>query len=297
MPREQITTQKIHDHVSRLGGDQHPPIPLSSVDRTVHNPRLVRERFGHTFDYLARVELEVDRNVLELLTLLPEVREVDRYFYEDVWQPQEIQHGIILDQVQQDLGMPAAEPLLEVPFNMKVLGALAHMSPVQDIARCMYYLTGASTERQATLAYNDLARYLKEMGEHELAVSVIGQIKRQEPGHFAFYQMSATQILTDGTLKPWQIWTIRSLRDYSYQLVGVDGKKEYLGDMGGVVVQLGLEDELETYAKDIGRLEARILWANKNGMEFPPYFLRALKESVDYYREVGIDRGQITTAA
>ncbi len=190
----------------------------------MHNPRLVRERFGHTFDYLARVELEVDRNVLELLTLLPEVREVDRYFYEDVWQPQEIQHGIILDQVQQDLGMPAAEPLLEVPFNMKVLGALAHMSPVQDIARCMYYLTGASTERQATLAYNDLARYLKEMGEHELAVSVIGQIKRQEPGHFAFYQMSATQILTDGTLKPWQIWTIRSLRDYSYQLVG--GRRE-----------------------------------------------------------------------
>ncbi|HET9871979.1 MAG TPA: hypothetical protein VFP89_05205 [Propionibacteriaceae bacterium] len=40
------------------------------MDRTIHRPRLVAERFGAVIDYLARVELEVDRNVLELLVLL-----------------------------------------------------------------------------------------------------------------------------------------------------------------------------------------------------------------------------------
>ena len=44
------------------------------------------------------VELEVDRNVLELMTMLPDPPEVDVHFYRDVWQPQEIQHGRILDE-------------------------------------------------------------------------------------------------------------------------------------------------------------------------------------------------------
>ena len=42
--------------------------------------------------------LEVDRNVLELTTLLPDPPEIDRRFYADVWQPQEIQHGLVLDE-------------------------------------------------------------------------------------------------------------------------------------------------------------------------------------------------------
>ena len=49
---------------------------------------------------MARVELEVDRNVLELTTMLPDPPEIDRVFYADVWQPQEIRHGQILDELQ-----------------------------------------------------------------------------------------------------------------------------------------------------------------------------------------------------
>ena len=37
-------------------------------------------------------------------------------------------------------------------------------------------------------------------------------------------------------------------------------------------------------------MESRLLWAHRQGMEFPPYILKALKESVELYRE-RIDRG------
>jgi hypothetical protein len=103
MPRQHITQKKIAEHVQRLG-ELYPPIPLDSVDRTIKRPGLVAKKFGHVIDYLARVELEVDRNVLELLVLLPDADETNKTFYADVWQPQEIQHGLILDRLQQDLG-------------------------------------------------------------------------------------------------------------------------------------------------------------------------------------------------
>ena len=70
------------------------------VDCTVRDPATLAARFGHVLDYMARVELEVDRNVLELTTMLPDPPEVDRRFYADVWQPQEIRHGLILDELQ-----------------------------------------------------------------------------------------------------------------------------------------------------------------------------------------------------
>ena len=91
------TELRLVEHVARIG-EEHPPIDLATVDFTVRNPRLLAKRFGHVLDYMARVELEVDRNVLELITMLPDPPPVDRTFYADVWQPQEIRHGQILDE-------------------------------------------------------------------------------------------------------------------------------------------------------------------------------------------------------
>ena len=71
---------RLAEHVAKLA-DEHPPIRLDSVDFTVRNPREFDARFGHVLDYMARVELEVDRNVLELTTMLPDPPEVDRQFY------------------------------------------------------------------------------------------------------------------------------------------------------------------------------------------------------------------------
>jgi hypothetical protein len=274
------------DHVRRME-EEHRPIRLDSVDRTIRNPDLVRATFAPVIDYLARVELEVDRNVLDLLTVLPEVSEVDRYFYQDVWQPQEIMHGIILDRLQVDLGLPPAEVFLGIPVKLKLLGAMAHLPAIQEISRFLYYLTGAATERQAVVAYNKLTRDLDRMGETAISRSVIGQIKVQEPAHYAFYQMSASQMITDNVLAPWQLFVARQLRTMSFALVGTNDLPVYERQMGAVINILGFDDDLAKYAKDIGRLEAKLLWANRNGMEFPPYFLTALRESVEMYREHG----------
>jgi hypothetical protein len=211
VPRQHITQKKIAEHVQRLG-EIYPPIPLDSVDRTIKRPWLVAKRFGHVIDYLARVELEVDRNVLELLVLLPEADETNKTFYADVWQPQEIQHGLILDRLQQDLGRTAAKPELELSFGIKILGALAHLKPIQDIAKLMYFLTGASTERQAVLAYNKINAGIRELGETAISETIITPIKQQEPGHFALYQMSATAMIQDKVLKPWQLFLTRVMR-------------------------------------------------------------------------------------
>ena len=284
MPRQHITHAKIAEHVQRLG-ERYPPIRLDSVDRTIKRPDLVKQRFGHTIDYLARVELDVDRNVLELLTLLPDVDDTNKTFYADVWQPQEIQHGLILDRLQTDLGRTPAHPHLDVSFRIKILGALSTLRPVQDIARLLYFLTGASTERQAVLAYNQINTGLKELGETAISETIVTPIKQQEPGHFAFYQMSATAMIQDKVLKPWQLFVARVLREKSYNLVGTNAMTGYKADMGGVAVDLGIVADLAGYAREIGRVESRLLWAHKQGMEIPPYILKALKESVELYQE------------
>jgi hypothetical protein len=80
------------------------------------------------------------------------------------------------------------------------------------------------------------------------------------------------------------------MREKSYHLVGTNHLKRYKADMGAVIATLGLDDDLEGYAREVGRVENRLLWAHQQGMEFPPYILKALKESVDLYRE-RIDRG------
>ncbi|MFV0426549.1 MAG: GTP-binding protein LepA [Beutenbergiaceae bacterium] len=290
---ERVTTQRILEHVQRLG-EQFPPIPLETVDRTIHHPREVVSKYGYVIDFLARVELEVDRNVLELLTLLPDVDDVNKMFYADVWQPQEIQHGLILDRLQQDLGRPPATPVLEVNFGIKAMGALSNFSAVQDVAKFMYYLTGASTERQAVLAYNVLTKGLKDIGEPEINETIIGPIKRQEPGHFAFYRMSAEEMVQSGALRPWQLFLARTLRARSYHLVGVKDERTAT-QMGHVISTLGFDQQLERYAKEVGRIEANLLWANRNGMEFPPYVLKALRESVELYAENGF--GDIAPSA
>ena len=136
--------RRLIEHVDRIEAEQ-PPIALETVDFTVIRPDAVRERFGPTLDYLARLGSEVDRNVLELNTMLVDPPEIDVRFYREVWHAQEIQHGVILDKLQTIIGRAPASPDTEtVSAKMRILGAISHFSPVQDITRMLYYLTGIS---------------------------------------------------------------------------------------------------------------------------------------------------------
>ena len=275
------TERRLVEHVDRLAME-HPPIDLDSVDFSVRRPALLAERFGHVLDYMARVELEVDRNVLELTTMLPDPPEVDRYFYADVWQPQEIQHGLVLDKLQVELGRPPAVPDVDtVSPQLRVLGALAHLGAFQDVVRMLYYLTGMATERSAVLAYNLLHDGVLELGEDAVARTVIAPIRRQEPGHFVFYQLSARGLWSE--LATWQRWLVRQLRRRSFGPVGTNNA-EQRADFGDVMVTLGIAEDSDRFATQVARVEQELLWAGTNGLPVPPYVSAAFRDAVELAR-------------
>jgi hypothetical protein len=276
--RSRDLERRLTQHVDRLGAE-HPPIDIGSVDFTVQEPAAVDARFGHVLDYMARVELEVERNVLELTTMLPDPPEVDRYFYRDVWHPQERQHGLILDELQQRLGRaPATADLDTVSAKMHVLGALGRVGAVQDVSRMLYYLTGMVTERSAVVAYNLLQDGLEEMGELAVAETVVGQIKRQEPGHHAFYTMSARGLA--GQLAPWQMWLVRRLRALSFSPVGANDPQQ-TADFGDLMVSLGIDRDVEGFATQVARVESDLLDAVRDGLRVPAYVVDAFTEALE----------------
>lgn len=279
--------RRLHEHVERLGAD-HPPLELASVDFTVHQPEVVAQRFGRVLDYMARAELEVERNVLELTVLLPDPPEVDRHFFADVWQPQEAMHGRILDELQTRLGSPPAEVDLDtVSLKIRMLGAMAHLGPVQDVVRMLYYLTGMTTERSALLSYHLLNDGLVEMGEAALAETVITPIRRQEPGHYAFYQMSCRGLWP--RLDGWQQWLVRRLRAASFAPVAANSPAQ-LAAVGDAMSQLGVHDadSILSFGEQVSRVERDLLFAQDQGLRVPPYIARSFTECLHLSQERGL---------
>jgi len=278
MSQASLTALRLAAHVDRLGLE-HPPIDLASVDYTVRRPAELNRRYGHVLDYMARVELEVDRNVLELTTLLPDPPEIDRRFYAEVWQPQETRHGLILDELQVQVGRPPAEAdLTSVGVKMRILGALAHLPAFQDVCRMLYYLTGMATERSAVLAYNLLHDGVRDIGEEAVARTVIAPIRRQEPGHYAFYQLSARGLWAE--LAAWQRWMVRRMRSLSFGPVGANNDTQR-ADFGDMLATLGIDRDVEAFAAQISRVERELLWAHRAGLRVPPYVATAFREAVE----------------
>src|SRR4051812_43759817 len=279
-----VTPDRNRAHVERLG-ETHPPVALASADYSLRDARAVRDRFAGPLEYMARVELEVERNVLELAVLLPGVSETDRLFYADVWGPQEEHHGLLLDTLGQRLGMAPSDPDRDgVPRRIRVLGALAHIPAVHEIIRLLYYLTGAATEKSAMLAYQRMSDGLAETGETAVKNTVIDAIKVQEPGHFAFYRLSALELVQSGALAPWQLHLARYLRSKTFGLVGAKTRQQRSG-FGSVVVELGLENDLDKHVRDIVRVETQLLMLADQGLKVPRYALAAFHNAAQLYRE------------
>lgn len=278
---------RIAEHVDRLA-EEHPPIPLASVDLTVRDPDRVRRRFGTTVAYMARVELEVERNIRELDAVLPHAPDTDIVFYRDVWGPQELAHGAILDAVVRELRMPSVAPVdVTVSGRLRVLGRLGAVRHIEDVSRMLYYLTGVSTERVAHLAYHSLTELLLDDGERALALTAIDPIRRQEPGHLAFYRLSAEQL--GRQLRPWQRWLVRRLRQATFSPPGVTDDDQS-AQFGVVIRQLDLAAHIETEAAFLTGLTRRLLQDEQAGLPVPDYvkrgFLAAAARADAIYPEV-----------
>jgi len=268
------------EHVERLGAE-HPPIDISTVDFAVRRPDVVLDRYAPVLDYMARAELEVERNVLELATVLPDAPQVDRHFYADVWHHQEAQHGLILDQLLVELGhRPVEADLTSISLKIKIVGALGRFQALQDVVRMLYYLTGLTTERSALMAYHKLNDGIRELGEIAMSDTIITPIRRQEPGHYAYYQMSSHALWRQ--LSAWQRWLVRRLRAISFVPVAAS-TPEHKADVGDMMMALGLSSPAEAaaYTEQIAHVERDLLWARESGMRVPPYIARAFADAVE----------------
>lgn len=276
--------------------EDHPPLSLAAADLTLNDPGEVRRRYDAVFGYLTRVEFEVERNVLELRALMPDATEVDRFFYQEVWSPQELQHGVLLDAVQQGLGLtPGPVDVGKVSAKIRLVGVLSHLPGMLGVIRLLYYLTGAATERSAVVAYSRLVDGLRAMGERAVAETVIAPIRRQEPGHFAFYRLSAQALMAEEGLKAWQLRLARILRRRSFGLVGANNRKQQ-ADFGDVARTLGLDRDLLEVARQVSLVERELLWAQQRGMDIPGYILAALREAIELSgaREAGAQSAMVS---
>ena len=104
------------------------------------------------------------------------------------------------------------------------------------------------------------------MGETGIAKTVIGPIRRQEPGHYAFYQLSARALWAE--LAAWQRWMVRLMRRVSFAPVGANNDKQK-ADFGDVMTTLGITDRFEDFAEQISRVERELLWARTAGSRSP----------------------------
>lgn len=270
-------------HVQRLGAE-HPPIDINTVDFTVHRPDVVLGRYAPVIDYMARAELEVERNVLELATLLPDAPDIDRHFYADVWHHQEAQHGLILDRLLIELGhRPAQADLTTISLKIRIVGALGRFQAFQDVVRMLYYLTGLTTERSALMAYYRLDDGIRELGETAMSETIITPIRRQEPGHYAYYQMSSRALWHQLSL--WQRWLVRRLRALTFVPVAA-GTSEHKADVGDMMISLGLSSPADAaeFTEAVAHVERDLLWARDAGMRVPPYVARAFAEAVELAR-------------
>ena len=141
----------------------------------------------------------------------------------------------------------------------------------------LYYLTGMATERSAVLAYNLLHDGVVELGETAIAQTVIAPIRRQEPGHYAFYQLSARGLWTE--LAGWQRWMVRQLRSLSFAPVGANDA-EQRADFGDMMRPCASPDP-DDFAGQISRVERELLWAHRRGLRVPPYVARAFRDAVE----------------
>jgi hypothetical protein len=128
------------------------------------------------------------------------------------------------------------------------------------------------------LAYNMLYDGIAELGEEGVARTAIGQIKRQEPGHYAFYQLSARAHWD--RLARWQKWLVRKMRAISFAPVGAYNP-EQSADFGDLMASLGITDNVEDFTQQIARVERELLFAEHQGLRVPPYVARTFREAVE----------------
>lgn len=253
-------------------------LDVDSVDVGLRRPDAVRVRLAPALDYFARVELEVERNLLEIAAFLPHADDTTRRFVR-VWSAQELPHGHVFERVIAELDLPPAVPdLTSVSPALRVAGALSRVPGVADVLLFLYLGIGAMHERLTATGYDKLRQRLLDLGERGLVETAIGPIRRQEAGHFAYYRNAA--LVVRDRLSTWQLHLARIVRTREYHPIGATSQANTRSFARTAVLLAGRTD-LDEFAVPVQRVAEELLIRGDQGVRIPHFVGRALRESVE----------------
>lgn len=222
---------------------------LDDIDFKMRDRGAVAARLAGCLQYFARVENEVDPEGLQvLMPLLGTEYEGYRSYgqeFLDLWVPQELAHGQILDELQRQLGIEPLEPKHEIsPHNVR-LGQLGEKHPgLHQAVELTYYAQGATQEALALTAYNRCFQILVEMGEATLAKQIFFPMRMQEGLHRSFYRNGAKN-LREHVTKGQALFS-KAVMSLTFSPVGA-GEDKDKPQLGYIVEELG--GEVDTFAQ------------------------------------------------
>ncbi|MFC3690005.1 GTP-binding protein LepA [Aquipuribacter hungaricus] len=270
------TATDIDAQIDRIEADG--AISLDSVDFTVPDPRRVRKELGPALDYFARIEREVERNVLELQVVLPQADERTVRFVK-VWEEQELPHGWIFDRMQQEVGLPPSQPELDqIGRTLRLAGVLSHVPGVHDALMFLYLSIGAMHERLTAVGYDRLRERVLELGMPGFAQTAVRPIRAQESMHYAYYRNAAVE--QRDRLAGWQLHLARVVRRHTYVPVGATTAARR-ADFGGAAVALVGGRDVGALSEPVQRVAQELLTHASDGLRLPPFVAAALRDCVD----------------
>lgn len=263
-----------------------PVLDQDAVDRAIgrlHDPERLRDRLGDAIRYSQRVEAEVGNLGIE--TLLPHATtdHVGRFL--ETWAPDELGHAAAQERLLEALGLPVYVPRPEdhVPVHNRMAGLLGRLSAhAYEMVSMMYHTIGAINERLAMGAYRQMASIVGELGEHELAATLLNPMRRDEAAHLGYYRTYAKQL--QPRLRRWQLAVVRAVIVHTYAPVGAGGKADK-APFGRALVALEDDPTDPTIAHAVHEIAAELL--ARPGDDLPPFVHRSLVHCVELARADG----------
>ena len=256
------------------------PLDFESVSEAIariRNPEQLRDRLGHAIRYSQRVEAEVGDLGIE--TLLPQATDdyVGRFL--TTWMPDELGHARAQDELLRALDLPVYEsrPIDHIPFHNRIAGTLGTVSAhVYEIVSMMYHSIGAINERLAMGAYRQMTAIMTELGEVELAETLMNPMRRDEAAHLGYYRTYARQLRP--RLRSWQLALVRNVIVRTYAPVGA-GKNADKAPMGRALHSMDMDPHDPAFAAAVEEIADELL--AKPGGHLPPFVQRSLQHCVE----------------
>jgi hypothetical protein len=260
-----------------------PSLDLESVDaaiRRIRRPELVRDRIGDALLYAQRVEAEVGG--LSIETLLPHATNdyVGRFLH--VWVPDEQGHGDAQARLARHLDLQPYVPRPEdaVPLHNRAAGFLASLLPrVKSMIEMTYHTIGAINERLALEAYRRMAAVLEQLGEDEMARTLMVPMRNDEAAHLSYYRTYARQLRP--SLASWQHALVRALIVHTYAPVGA-GERRDKAPLGRALLQLETDPDDPGIATSVQAIAEELL---SDGTELRPFVRNSLQACVRLARQ------------